>query len=88
MINSSKLELIIWNKEFKGGEKVPVLELTNAEKQTLIGILRVEKSDLEELMSNEDNAKDKKELEGEFERVNSMLQKLQWLVIKPLIQWV
>ena len=65
MINSSKLELIIWNKEFKGGEKVPVLELTNAEKQTLIGILRVEKSDLEELMSNEDNAKDKKELEGE-----------------------
>ena len=48
MINSSKFELIIWNKEFKGGEKVPVLELTNAEKQTLIGILRVEKSDLEE----------------------------------------
>ena len=74
MINSSKLELIIWNKEFKGGEKVPVLELTNAEKQTLIGILRVEKSDLEELMSNEDNAKDKKELEGELERVDSMLQ--------------
>mgnify|MGYP006886080482 CR=1 FL=1 len=77
MINSSKLELIIWNKEFKGGEKVPVLELTNAEKQTLIGILKVEKSDLEELMSNEDNAKDKKEFEGELERVNSMLQKLQ-----------
>jgi len=76
MINSSKLELIIWNKEFKGGEKVPVLELTNAEKQTLIGILRVEKSDLEELMSNEDSAKDKKELEGELERVDSMLQKL------------
>ena len=76
MINSSKLELIIWNKEFKGGEKVPVLELTNAEKQTLIGILRVEKSDLEELMSNEDNAKDKEELEGELERVDSMLQKL------------
>ena len=76
MINSSKLELIIWNKEFKGGEKVPVLELTNAEKQTLIGILKVKKSDLEELMSNEDNAKDKTELEGELERVNSMLQKL------------
>ena len=76
MINSSKLELIILNKEFKGGEKVPVLELTNAEKQTLIGILRVEKSDLEELMSNEDSAKDKKELEGELERVDSMLQKL------------
>lgn len=55
---------------------MPVLELTNAEKQTLIGILRVEKSDLEELMSNEDNAKDKKELEGELERVDSMLQNL------------
>lgn len=55
---------------------MPVLELTNAEKQTLIGILRVEKSDLEELMSNEDNAKDKKELEGELESVDSMLQKL------------
>ena len=76
MINSSKLELIIWNKEFKGGEKVPVLELTNKEANTLKGILLVEKSDLEELMSNEDNAKDKKELEGELERVNSMLQKL------------
>ena len=76
MINSSKFELIIWNKEFKGGEKVPVLELTNKEANTLKGILLVEKSDLEELMSNEDNAKDKKELEGELERVNSMLQKL------------
>ena len=76
MINSSKLELIIWNKEFKGGEKVLVLELTNKEANTLKGILLVEKSDLEELMSNEDNAKDKKELEGELERVNSMLQKL------------
>ena len=76
MINSSKLELIIWNKEFKGGEKVPVLELTNKESNTLKGILLVEKSDLEELISNEDNAKDKKELEGELERVDSMLQKL------------
>ena len=77
MINSSKFELIIWNKEFKGGEKVPVLELTNKEANTLKGILLVEKSDLEELMSNEDNAKDKKELEGELERVDSMLQKLK-----------
>lgn len=66
----------IWNKELKGGDKVPVLELTNKEANTLKGILLVEKSDLEELMSNEDNAKDKKELEGELERVNSMLQKL------------
>jgi len=56
---------------------VPVLELTNKEANTLKGILLVEKSDLEELMSNEDNAKDKKEFEGELERVNSMLQKLQ-----------
>jgi|GEM_PF-5929303 len=56
---------------------MPVLDLSNKEAQTLKGILLVEKSDLEELMSNEDNAKDKKELEGELERVNSMLQKLQ-----------
>ena len=76
MINSSKLELIIWNKEFKGGEKVPVLELTNAEKQTLIGILKVEKSDLEELIQQEENPNDKKGLEQELERVNSILEKL------------
>lgn len=78
MINSSKLELIIfeiWN--LKGGVMMPVLNLSNKEAQTLKGILLVEKSDLEELISNEDNAKDKKELESELERVNSMLQKLQ-----------
>lgn len=78
MVNSSKLELIIfeiWN--LKGGVMMPVLDLSNKEAQTLEGILLVEKADLEELMSNEDNAKDKKELEGELERVNSMLQKLQ-----------
>lgn len=56
---------------------MPVLDLSNKETQTLKGILLVEKSDLEELISNEDNAKDKKGLEGELERVNSMLQKLQ-----------
>jgi len=55
---------------------MPVLELSNEEANTLKGILKVEKSDLEELISNEDNAKDKKELEGELKRVNSMLQKL------------
>jgi len=60
----------------KGGAKMPVLELSNEEANTLKGILKVEKSDLEELISNEDNAKDKKELEGELKRVNSMLQKL------------
>lgn len=78
MINSSKLELIIfeiWN--LKGGVMMPVLDLSNKEAQTLKGILLVEKSDLEELISNEDNAKDKKGLEVELERVNSMLQKLQ-----------
>lgn len=53
-----------------------VLELTNAEKQTLIGILKVEKSDLEELIQQEDNPKDKKGLEQELERVNSILEKL------------
>lgn len=56
---------------------MPVLDLSNKETQTLKGILLVEKSDLEELISNEDNTKDKKGLEGELERVNSMLQKLQ-----------
>lgn len=78
MINSSKLELIIfeiWN--LKGGVMMPVLDLSNKEAQTLKGILLVEKSDLEELISNEDNAKDRKGLEVELERVNSMLQKLQ-----------
>lgn len=78
MINSSKLELIIfeiWN--LKGGVMMPVLDLSNKEAQTLKGIILVEKSDLEELISNEDNVKDKKGLEVELERVNSMLQKLQ-----------
>lgn len=77
MINSSKLELIIfeiWN--LKGGVMMPILDLSNKEAETLKSILLVEKSDLEELISNEDNAKDKKGLEGELERVNSMLQKL------------
>ena len=52
---------------------MPVLELTNKEANTLKGILLVEKSDLEELMSNEDNAKDKKELEDRIkQRVDIM----------------
>lgn len=55
---------------------MPVLELTNAEKQTLIGVLKVEKSDLEELIQQEDNPQDKKGLEQELERVNSILEKL------------
>ena len=77
MVNSSKLELIIfeiWN--LKGGVTVPVLDLSNKEANTLKGILLVEQQDLKELIESADNAKDKKELEGELERVNSMLQKL------------
>ena len=77
MINSSKLELIIfeiWN--LKGGAKMPILELSNKEANTLKGILIVEQQDLKNLIESVDNSKDKKELEGELKRVNSMLQKL------------
>lgn len=77
MINSSKLELIIfeiWN--LKGGAKMPVLELSNKEANTLKGILKVEKSDLEELIQQEENPNDKKGLEQELERVTSILGKL------------
>ena len=77
MVNSSKLELIIfeiWN--LKGGVIVPVLDLSSKEANTLKGILLVEQQDLNELIETADNSKDKKELEGELERVNSMLQKL------------
>lgn len=52
------------------------LELSNEEANTLKGILKVEKSDLEELIKQEDNPKDKKGLEQELERVNSILEKL------------
>lgn len=55
---------------------MPVLDLTNREANTLKGILLVEQQDLKELIESADNSKDKKELEGELERVNSMLQKL------------
>lgn len=77
MINSSKFELIIfeiWN--LKGGAKMPVLELSSEEANTLKGILKVEKYDLEELIKQEDNPKDKKGLEQELERVNSIFEKL------------
>ena len=77
MVNSSKLELIIfeiWN--LKGGAKMTVLELSNEEANTLKGILKVEKSDLEELIQQEGNPNDKKGLEQELERVNSILEKL------------
>lgn len=55
---------------------VSVLELTPRETETLKGILLVEKAELEDLISDEDNKKDKKELEGELKRVDSMLNKL------------
>jgi len=77
MVNSSKLELIIfeiWN--LKGGVMMPVLDLTNKEANTLKGVLLVEQQDLKDLIETSDDSKDKKELEGELERVNSMLQKL------------
>jgi len=61
----------------KGGVRMPVLDLTNREANTLKGILLVEQQDLKELIESADNSKDKKELEGELERVNSMLQKLK-----------
>ena len=77
MVNSSKFELIIfeiWN--LKGGVMMPVLDLTNKEANTLKGVLLVEQQDLKDLIETSDDSKDKKELEGELERVNSMLQKL------------
>ena len=55
---------------------LPVVDLTEKEAQTLKGVLLVEQQDLKDLIESADNAKDKKELEGELERVNSMLQKL------------
>lgn len=56
---------------------MPVLDLSSKEMNTLKGILLVEQQDLKDLIESADNAKDKKELEGELERVDSMLQKLQ-----------
>ena len=77
MINSSKLELIIFEIwTLKGGAKMPILEFSNKEANTLKGILKVEKSDLEELIQQEENPKDRKGLEQELERVNSILEKL------------
>jgi hypothetical protein len=55
---------------------MPVLDLSNKEANTLKGVLLVEQQDLKDLIETYDDPKDKKELEGELERVNSMLQKL------------
>ena len=56
---------------------MPVLELTQKEAETLKGILLVEKSDLEDLITEEENARDKKGLKEELKRVESMLDKLE-----------
>ena len=56
---------------------MPVLELTSKETETLKGILLVEKSDLEDLVAEEENARDKKGLKEELKRVESMLDKLE-----------
>ena len=56
---------------------MPVLELTQREAETLKGVLLVEKSDLEDLIADEKDARDKKELKEEFKRVESMLNKLE-----------
>ena len=56
---------------------MPILELTPKEAETLKGILLVEKSDLEDLITEEENARDKKGLKDELKRVESMLSKLE-----------
>lgn len=56
---------------------VPVLDLTDREVQTLVGILLVEEQDLKELIETADNAKDKKELQGKLERVESIKSKIK-----------
>jgi hypothetical protein len=61
----------------KGGGRMPVLDLSSKEANTLKGILLVEQQDLKDLIETAYNSKDKKELEGELERVNSMLQKIK-----------
>ena len=56
---------------------MPVLELTQREAETLKGVLLIEKSDLEDLVAEEENARDKKGLKDELKRVESMLSKLE-----------
>lgn len=56
---------------------MPVLNLTDREVQTLVGILLVEEQDLKELIETADSPKDKAELEGELERVESIKAKLK-----------
>ena len=70
MINRP-ISITIW----KGGVVVPVLEFTQAEVKTLVGVLLVEQGELDNLIKTSSNSADKKELEEELKRVNSILQK-------------
>ena len=54
---------------------MPVLEFTQAEVKTLVGVLLVEQGELDNLIKTSSNSADKKELEEELKRVNSILQK-------------
>lgn len=54
-----------------------VLELTCREAKSLYGILLDQKRDLEDLIKQETNEMNKKELEEELNRVNSIIQKLK-----------
>lgn len=56
---------------------MPVLNLTDREVQTLVGILLVEQEELKDLIETSNDVKDKKELEGELERVESIKAKLK-----------
>ena len=56
---------------------MPVLELTPREAETLKGVLLVEQNDLEDLIADEKDARDKRELKEELKRVESMLSKLE-----------
>ena len=53
-----------------------VLNLTKEEANTLKGILLVEEQELIDLIDSSDDAKDKKELEGELKRVQSIKENL------------
>ena len=53
------------------------LDISKAELETLKGILIVEQNDLKELVENEDNPRDKKSLQAELNRVNSMLNNMK-----------
>ena len=53
-----------------------VLNLSEREAQTLKGILLVEQEELKDLIETSNDVKDKKELEEELVRVESMLDKI------------